>query len=116
MKKVFVCKLMFVVLIACGNTKKATVPASVMSTLPSCVQEQIMTIEKKQYQHPPVQIDEYIYMDRRVFLFTANCCDEYNIVFDENCKGICAPSGGIDGKGDRKCKDFLQQAKHVRTI
>ena len=116
MKKAFLPVGFFLVLLSCGNTKKSSQSPSGNSTLPSCVQEQLIRIENKQYDNPPIQIDEYEYQGKRVFLFTADCCDQYNIVFDENCKGICAPSGGITGKGDGKCKDFQQQAKHVRVI
>jgi hypothetical protein len=121
MKKNVLYPLCFLVLIACGNTKKGTttpdsVPDPIFSSLPSCLQEQVLKIEKNQLPDAPVQIDEYEYQGKRVFLFTADCCDQYNIVFDENCKGICAPSGGIDGRGDRKCNGFLQEAKHVRLV
>jgi hypothetical protein len=117
MKKNFLYPLCFLVLVACGNTKKSTtVPGPIFSTLPSCMQDQVMKIEKNEHPDAPIQIDEYEYQGKRVFLFTADCCDQYNIVFDENCKGICAPSGGIDGRGDRKCSGFLEEAKHVRLV
>ena len=50
------------------------------------------------------------------FLFSSNCCDQYNVAYDENCKAICAPSGGIAGSGDRKCLDFSSTAKFVKLV
>lgn len=102
--------------IACGNTKNNTKQPVPDRSLPACIQEQLSRIENKQYDNPPIQIDEYDYQGKHVFLFTADCCDQYNILFDENCKGICAPSGGIIGKGDGKCPDFKEQGKFVKNI
>ena len=52
----------------------------------------------------------------RVFYFSSNCCDQYNVVVDEKCNYICAPSGGTTGKGDGKCSDFLTMAQYIKLI
>jgi len=85
-------------------------------SIPSCLSQQIALLDKKQTTDPPVQIDEYMYNNKRVFLFTAGCCDQYNTVYDEQCNAICAPSGGLDGKGDHKCENFLKDAKLIKKI
>lgn len=64
----------------------------------------------------PVQIDEYIYNGKAVYLFTAPCCDQFNVLYNDSCKKICSPSGGITGKGDGKCDDFSKTARHVKLI
>ena len=64
----------------------------------------------------PVQIEEYVYKGKTVYLFTAQCCDQYNVLYDDSCKMICAPSGGFIGKGDGKCEDFLKMARLVKLI
>ena len=34
--------------------------------------------------------------------------DDYdNLLFDDNCNYICAPSGGFSGAGDGKCRRDL---------
>ena len=66
--------------------------------------------------NPPLQVDEYLYNGKKVFLFTAPCCDFFNMVYDDSCKAVCAPSGGITGKGDGKCEDFATTAKFVKSI
>ena len=40
----------------------------------------------------------------------------FNSVFDENCQYVCAPTGGITGQGDLKCKDFAKNANLVKVI
>ena len=84
--------------------------------VPACVWQKIETIKKEPKWNPPAQMDEYIYNGKHVFLFSSNCCDQYNMLYDENCKTICAPSGGIAGHGDQKCVDFFNTAKYVKLV
>ncbi len=91
----------------CGNHKKDPVPA--------CVQA-LIDKGTKEPMDAPVQIDEYSYNGKKVYLFIAQCCDQYNMLYDDSCKAICAPSGGFTGRGDGKCKDFDSTAKHVKLI
>lgn len=82
--------------------------------LPICVQQKIDVIKQQPRWNPPAQLDEYEYKGKTVYLFSADCCDQFNTVYDAGCNAVCAPSGGITGKGDRKCEDFSEVAKHVR--
>lgn len=98
---------------SCGNGSKNQ---ATKDAIPACLQEQINEIEKKTFPNPPVQIDEYEYQGKKVFLFTADCCDQYNTLYNSDCKSICAPSGGFTGRGDGKCSDFDSTAKHVKLV
>ena len=84
--------------------------------LPACLRRIIADATKNEPANTPEQIDEYLYKGERVFLFTAPCCDQYNTVYDMKCNPVCAPSGGITGKGDGRCTDFKDSAKFVRTL
>lgn len=84
--------------------------------LPACIQQKIEQIKKEPKWNPPAEVREYEFQGKRVFLFSSNCCDQYNVVYDENCNYICAPSGGLTGKGDRKCEDFGAKAKEVGLV
>ncbi|MEI9946958.1 MAG: hypothetical protein WDN26_22400 [Chitinophagaceae bacterium] len=84
--------------------------------IPDCIQQKINEIKAEPKWNPPAQVDEYIYNKKHVYLFSSNCCDQFNIAYDENCNAICAPSGGIAGQGDRKCADFNKEAKYVRLV
>lgn len=84
--------------------------------IPVCIQQKIDSIKKEERWNPPAEVYEYNYNGKTVFYFSSNCCDFFNTVVDENCNYICAPSGGITGKGDRKCDDFNANAKQVRLV
>lgn len=92
----------------CGKKKADAIPA--------CIQKMIDDGTKENPSNLPEQVDEYRYKDKTVYLVIAPCCDQYNVVYDENCNRICAASGGITGKGDGKCEDFSTTAQHVKLI
>ena len=85
-------------------------------TIPACIQQKIEAIKKEPVWNPPAEVYAYNYKGEVVYYFTANCCDQYNIVYDKNCAYICAPSGGITGKGDGKCADFLSSAQKIKLV
>ncbi len=84
--------------------------------IPACINEKIEQFKSEPKTNPPMQINEYEYMGERRFLFSAPCCDQYEVLYDESCNYICAPSGGIAGHGDGKCSDFSTVAKHIRLV
>ena len=109
MKLILIAGLSFFI-VKCKSAKE--LPASV----PVCVKNRIEEIKKEPKWNPPAQVDEYSYNGKRVFLFSSNCCDQYNMLYNENCETICAPSGGFTGKGDNKCSDFFNTAKYVKLV
>jgi hypothetical protein len=84
--------------------------------IPACVLQKIEEIKAQPKWNPPAEINEYVYKKQRVFLVSSNCCDQYIMLYDGSCSPICAPSGGITGKGDGRCADFYEQATHVRLL
>lgn len=87
-----------------------------LQTLPVCIQQKINEIKAEPKWNPPAEVNEYLYNGKHVYLFSSNCCDQYTVLYDENCNPLCAPSGGLTGTGDNKCTDFLQKAKHIRLV
>jgi hypothetical protein len=100
----------------CGKKKTGEENAVVNDSIPPCVRKIIDDATKDIPPTTPLQIDEYSYQGKKGYLVTAACCDHYNVFYDENCKMICAPSGGFTGKGDEKCSDFNATAKHIKLI
>lgn len=84
--------------------------------MPACVQKKIEEIKKQPVWDPPAEVNEYSYNGKQVFLFTSDCCDQYNMLFDGSCNYICAPSGGMEGTGDGKCDEFDKKATFVKLI
>ncbi|MET0394854.1 MAG: hypothetical protein ABW019_17045 [Chitinophagaceae bacterium] len=88
----------------------------ISSDTPACIERKIEQIKAEPKWNPAGEVNEYQYDGRRVFLFSANCCDQYHVLYDENCTVVCSPFGGFSGRGDGKCPDFNQKAKHVRLV
>lgn len=86
------------------------------TTLPACIQQKIDSIKAQPRWNPPAEVWEYTYNGKRVFLVSADCCDQYTTLYDDKCNYVCAPSGGLTGTGDRKCDDFNATAKQVRLV
>lgn len=83
---------------------------------PSCIAQKIELIKAQPKWNPAAEVNEYLYQGKKVYLFTSNCCDQYIELYDEQCNYLCAPSGGLTGKGDGKCADFYISAKHIQLI
>ena len=102
--------------------KKATIEAVTSAEsantdkIPVCIQAKIDSIKKLPKFNPPAEVTEYSYNEKRVFLFTSDCCDFFNSVYDENCQYVCAPTGGITGQGDLKCRDFAKNSNLVKVV
>ena len=96
------------------NKEKAAKRAD--SIIPSCIQSRIDEIKKQPKWNPPAEVNEYVYNGKKVYLFSADCCDQFNTLVDSACNPVCAPSGGITGKGDGKCPDFNQKAQLLRLV
>jgi hypothetical protein len=86
------------------------------SQIPACIQSRIEAIKQQPRWNPPADVTEYRYGGKRVFLFSSNCCDQYNEVLDEKCNYVCAPSGGMTGEGDRKCTGFSENAQLIKVV
>ena len=84
--------------------------------VPVCIQQKIDAIRQQPKGNPAAEVYEYRYNGATVYYFSGSCCDQYNTVYDSSCRYVCAPSGGITGKGDRKCADFDSVAKRVRLV
>jgi len=101
----------------CGSHKLSQIENKGSNdSLPVCITKKIDMIKQEPVWNPPAQVDEYMYKNKQVFLFSSNCCDQYNMLYDNQCNLICAPSGGFAGRGDGKCPDFFETAKHIKLI
>jgi hypothetical protein len=107
----------------CSETKNKTLPEAeqpgpvqTKDSIPECVREKINAIKKEPKWNPPAQVNEYLYSGKTVFLFSSNCCDQFDMLYNDSCGAVCAPYGGIVGQGDGKCKDFTDSAKLVKLV
>lgn len=84
--------------------------------IPVCIQARIDSIKALPKWNPPAEVNQYTYKGKTVYLFSSDCCDFFNPLYDSSCNYICAPSGGITGKGDMQCMDFEKEAKFIRLV
>lgn len=99
------------------NAGSSATPEIGKDSVPGCIRE---LIDKRIKEAPgrtlPLQVDEYLYNGKSVFLVTEDCCDQFNDLYDADCTLRCAASGGFTGKGDGKCPGFAEAAKLVKTV
>lgn len=91
-------------------------PAPATAALPDCIAKKIDVLRTEPPTNPRASVTEYVYSGKRVYAFNPGCCDKMVEVYDGSCEYVCAPSGGLTGKGDDKCTDFTSKAREVRTV
>jgi hypothetical protein len=102
MRRFLICGLLFL-LTACGSQKDKI-------SLPRWLHDKIVQAERKSGSY--VEVWVYKYRGQSVYLFLPDCCDRMSELYNEKGKLICKPGGGITGKGDGKCRNFIAKRKH----
>jgi hypothetical protein len=100
--------MLFILLAACAQATQTKNPA--------WVDQMIKELEKDPVANPPLSVWKYEYNGRVVYFVPAHCCDITSIVYDAEGNMVCAPDGGITGKGDGKCSDFFDQRTNEQLI
>lgn len=78
--------------------------------IPPCIQTIIQQKGQSSTSERFIAIYRYKYQKRYVYFGLSDCCDFYNLLFDQTCQVICAPNGGFTGGGDGKCPNFFNEA------
>ncbi len=78
----------------------------VVDSLPVCVKVLIEKMKSEAVTNPPRKIYSYIYLGKKVFYVPAFCCDNFSDLYNDSCRLMGHPDGGITGRGDGKIKDF----------
>lgn len=86
------------------------------SETPKCIEDKICDLKKGTSQNPPASVLKYVIADTAYYYFSADCCDQFSQLFDENCNLLCAPDGGITGMGDGNCPVNIFTASNVTKI
>ncbi len=83
---------------------------------PAWVDGLIKGFENQAVGNPPQSIWRYDYNGQSVYYVPAQCCDQYSALYDASGAVLCAPDGGIAGKGDGKCSDFFEKRTNEQLI
>jgi hypothetical protein len=65
---------------------------------------------------PPASIVEYDYRGQTVYYVPPRCCDIESDLYDRHGVLLCHPDGGLTGRGDGRCSDFLDTRRNERLI
>ena len=76
---------------------------------PRWVEQLVEQFQSEPVGNPPQSIWRYEYEGQTVYFVPAQCCDMYSTLYDADGEVICAPGGGIDGRGDGGCPDFFTE-------
>ncbi len=107
--KILVTLSLFIILSAsCGICPKRQTTSPENSRL----EKKIAEAAKDGY----LSVDMYLYKGDTVYLFVPPCCDRFSELYDRDGKLICHPDGGITGKGDGKCTDFVKKAEKIKAL
>ena len=66
--------------------------------------------------NPPHRIMSFRYRDQAVYYVPPSCCDQPSVLYDAKGEVLCAPDGGMTGRGDGRCADFYQQRSEESLV
>lgn len=73
---------------------------------PRWLQDRIAAILGERKRTPIIRVLRYRYNGHTVYYESAPCCDQFSRLYNAQGQVLCAPEGGLTGKGDGKCPDF----------
>jgi hypothetical protein len=76
----------------------------------------IHSLESQPVANPPAFIARYDYGGRVVYYLPPRCCDIPSNVYSADGTIICNADGGLTGKGDGRCPDFLSTRKNETIV
>ncbi len=106
--RILVTSIVFILLAGCAQTTQSVNPA--------WLDKLIGQFESQPEANPPLSIWQYEYNGQVVYFVPAHCCDITSIVYDAQGTVLCAPDGGITGKGDGKCSDYFDTRTNEQLI
>jgi len=74
-------------------------------------------LKEREAEHStPQEIWKYEWNNKTVYFVLSQCCDQFNLLLDENGNFLCFPDGGFGGTGDGKCPNFWTEKKNGKLI
>ena len=102
------------VIIVCSSFQKKKIKRA--QPVCACMQKKIAAYKKLEKYEQPQRVVEYVYNGRKVYYVVAPCCDQFNELYDSNCKLLGNPDGGFRGSGDGKFSDFAEKRTKEKII
>jgi hypothetical protein len=83
---------------------------------PAWLEALIASYQAEPPVNPPRAIWKYEFQGSVVFYVPAPCCDQFSELRDARGVLLCAPDGGLAGRGDGRCRDFLAQRTREELV
>ena len=94
-----------IALVGCASESEFRVlPDEHTPSASPAVRARIAAFEAAAPDARPPGIQKVLYNGRHAYLLIAPCCDQFNYLYSAEGVPLCAPTGGIAGHGDGKCK------------
>jgi hypothetical protein len=84
-------------------------------THPRWLQRLITRLQSEPVRNPPVKILRYTYSRRPYYYVPPAAGDQFSALYNAAGKEVCAPDGGLTGKGDGKCPSFVRKMLSSRV-
>jgi hypothetical protein len=108
------CRILAVAILvsACAVSTGPRLPQDSPGWLRDLVQE----LATEPVANPPASITAFTYRDQTVYYLPPRCCDVFSVLYDASGVVLCAPDGGLTGRGDGRCPDFASARRDERLI
>jgi len=83
---------------------------------PDWLAARIKGLEDSSGVNPPELVASYSYQGHTVYYVAPRCCDQYSVLYDSSGAELCAPDGGITGRGDGRCPEFVAQRTNEKIL
>jgi hypothetical protein len=104
-----ICSLFFLLfLILAGSA----IVAADISKEPEWVRDLVARLQSEPLANPPASLIRFDHAGKTYYYLPPRCCDIPSTLFDSEGKVMCAPDGGITGRGDGRCPDFVRELKN----
>jgi len=91
-------------------------PAAASDVSPDWIEALIARYRTEPVTNPPRSIWRDSYGSETVYYVPPICCDRYSELRNANGAVLCAPDGGITGRGDGRCPEFVYRERPDRKL
>ena len=91
-------------------------PRAAEQTTPEWLTAKLKGFEDSAAVNPPEFVASYTYQGHLVYYISPRCCDQYSVLYDSIGAELCAPDGGITGRGDGRCPEFIAQRTNEKIL
>lgn len=75
---------------------------------PQWVKDLVTHLKSEPVTNPPTFLQKCTVDSKVTYYQSPKAGDQMSVLYDQNGQVLCAPDGGIAGKGDEKCPDYFQ--------